>query len=537
MYEKEMRDVRKTFKRCAGTALAAATALCLAATPAVAAQPVTSAFSDVEASGWYVSEVQWAFDNDVMHGYDNSDRFGVGCNLTRAEFAAVLMNHAGGSAASDRNVTGRPDLNRVDWYTAACNWAVSKGYIKGYDDGTFGPNDPVTREMALVILARYAGAGSGSSSELSSYPDGGSVSDWARGGVAWALEKSVISGSVQADGSRLIEPGRNVLREEIAKMLHGTVNVMGGAVNPSPSPSPDPDPTPSPDPDEPDPADPADPTPDPDAPATPVEPDPTPDPTPDPSDGQLADNDLGNGKYTMVWGGFTLFRLPNTPAGMVCTDSWSDKATDAVSMAHYFRLYKYNDDGVAKFAPQMIDKEVTYDSTTHRYHVTVTPRAGDDMYVGKLEYVSSEVPCRSQVYCMFARCSNCLSVVHDSQGREYATYLTNDSATSCKDLATNSPMQSNLAKYVTSAGIYGELDPHVEGKTVSEVMAEFDAVWGNSADEFPAIQAVAYNERGYILTAPWNLPTTMHCDECGRDVSTLVVPVIKATTNFSSVGH
>ncbi len=183
-------------------------------------------FSDVRAGEWFYDDVKYVYQHEIMSGYgDGSGMFGAGEALTRAEFAALLANRAGADTSSQTDTTGIWDVAAGGrWYTGAVNWAVSNNVIVGYDNGdgtrTFSPDDAVTREQAMVILRRLAKAeGATDESVLDGLPDASSVSDWARGGAAWAVSAGVITGAEREDGSRWIEPGRNLLREEIAKMM------------------------------------------------------------------------------------------------------------------------------------------------------------------------------------------------------------------------------------------------------------------------------------------------------------------------------
>ena len=190
------------------------------------------AFSDVDGSAWYATDVGWTTRYGLMRGYADSDCFGVGEQLTRAEFAAMLTNWAGVETSADHDTTGLPDLAENAWYTGVCNWAVETGVITGYttDSGTFfGPNDPVTREAAAVILQRWVALAGGDAQTpddevLADFPDASTVSPWARSAVAWAVATGVVSGVDRADGSAWLEPGRPVLREEAAALAHRTAN-------------------------------------------------------------------------------------------------------------------------------------------------------------------------------------------------------------------------------------------------------------------------------------------------------------------------
>lgn len=214
--------------------------ICLLCTQtAFAGSLITKRFSDVR-NDWYTAEVQWAVDDGVMGGYANTDRFGVGDNLTRAQFAKIMAKASGmtdAQLASRTDTTGKDDLKHGgQWYTGACNWAVEKGIITGYSGSNdFRPDDFVSREMAATIICRWAesqGADvSATSSQASSMPDWNSVSDWAQPSIAWANLAGVVTGANRADGTKWIEPSRNVLREEVCKMVHKAAIAVGKASN------------------------------------------------------------------------------------------------------------------------------------------------------------------------------------------------------------------------------------------------------------------------------------------------------------------
>ncbi len=197
----------------------------------------TDRFSDVKPGAWYVDDVQWALEREVMSGYDDgSGRFGIGDTLSRAQLAALLANYAGADTEGMEDTTGIADVaSGGAWYTGAVNWAVASGVITGYDnpDGTksFAPDDPVTRQQAATILARFSrarGAGTAASlSSLNAFPDAAKVARWADDSMAWAVEEGVVSGASRG-GKRWLDPARAVLREEIAKMVHRAADALEG---------------------------------------------------------------------------------------------------------------------------------------------------------------------------------------------------------------------------------------------------------------------------------------------------------------------
>ena len=189
-------------------------------------------FPDVDYSSWYGDAVTFVAGKDLITGYSDSGLFGVGDALTRAQLATILYRNANPGALPDlkpSNATGMPDVESHAWYTAGVNWAVENGVINGYadDEGNrvaFGPNDPVTFEQLVTVLANLsAGEGdlpdaSGTMEALRPFRDGWTVSAWARPSMAWAAERGLVSGYDEPAG-KYLRPGENVARERVAVVL------------------------------------------------------------------------------------------------------------------------------------------------------------------------------------------------------------------------------------------------------------------------------------------------------------------------------
>ena len=78
----------------------------------------------------------------------------------------------------------------------AIRWAAQSGLIVGYGDGTFRPDESVTREQTAVILCRYAalrGADTSAAGDLAAWSDGSSVSPWAQQAMLWAMQSGTIA--------------------------------------------------------------------------------------------------------------------------------------------------------------------------------------------------------------------------------------------------------------------------------------------------------------------------------------------------------
>ena len=181
---------------------------------------------------WYYDGVKFVYEKDLIKGYSGTTLFGVGDTLTRAQLATILYRNANPGVSSDSrpsNTTGMPDVKGGEWYTAGVNWAVENGVINGYADEqgnrfAFGPDDPVTFEQLITVLANCSAksedlpSAQESSKVLSSFKDGQSVSAWAQANMAWAVENGLVSGYDEPDGQYL-RPGEEVARERVAVIL------------------------------------------------------------------------------------------------------------------------------------------------------------------------------------------------------------------------------------------------------------------------------------------------------------------------------
>lgn len=172
-------------------------------------------FADVDPDDWYHDAVDWAVEGGLMTGYGHVDAFGVSDDLSRAQLAKVLWNAAGQPEADPAGAERFSDCSADDWFAEALSWAASEGIISGYDDGTFGPADPVTREQLATMLWRQAG--SPEVDQDLDFVDADEVSSFAREAVEWAVSEGVLSG--YEDGSNELGPIDFLERCQCALML------------------------------------------------------------------------------------------------------------------------------------------------------------------------------------------------------------------------------------------------------------------------------------------------------------------------------
>ena len=116
------------------------------------------AFPDVAAGQWYTNAVAWASANGIVTGYDDG-RFGPNDTITREQAAAILYRyaqHKGYDLPTSGSLTGFPDADKISAYAVeAMVWAVSNGFITGFEDGTLSPGAGTTRAQVATVLMRF----------------------------------------------------------------------------------------------------------------------------------------------------------------------------------------------------------------------------------------------------------------------------------------------------------------------------------------------------------------------------------------------
>lgn len=123
-------------------------------TTACAAQAAPT-FADVSPDADYAQAVTWCVEKGLMNGVEDGTNFDPNGSMTRAMLATILYRHAG-----EPKVNGDPGFTDTlpnVWYSNAVIWAAEKRLLRGYGDGLFGVNDPVSKEMLNVVIARQNG--------------------------------------------------------------------------------------------------------------------------------------------------------------------------------------------------------------------------------------------------------------------------------------------------------------------------------------------------------------------------------------------
>ena len=179
----------------------------------VTAANVNNKFADVQNNAWYSEAIAYVYNKGMMNGTD-AGKFEPDATTTRAMLVTMLFRLEGEPKAGAADFS---DVASGQWFSEAIAWAAANGVVNGYKDGTFAPNDMITREQLAAVLYRFAqfkGYDVSVKGSLSNFSDSGSVSDWAQEAMQWAVGAGIINGDNGA-----LKPAGNATRAEVAMML------------------------------------------------------------------------------------------------------------------------------------------------------------------------------------------------------------------------------------------------------------------------------------------------------------------------------
>ena len=173
-------------------------------------------FTDTSVTGWYHDALHYALEHGLMSG-TGSTTFEPDSTLSRAMLVQILYNLEGKPTINGSTIFD--DVSANAWYADAVAWAAANGVVAGNDDGTFAPENAITREQVAVILrnyARYVGRlNVHIIGDISGFTDAGKLSDWAISAMQWAVGSGLISGK----GNGVLDPLGNSTRAEAAVVL------------------------------------------------------------------------------------------------------------------------------------------------------------------------------------------------------------------------------------------------------------------------------------------------------------------------------
>lgn len=163
-------------------------------------------FPDVDESASYANAVNALTNLGIVDGDDNG-KFNPDNTVTRAEFTKMVVEAKGlGDSASSSTYTQFTDA-QGHWAAGYVQTGVAEGFINGYDEKTFGPDDKVTYAQAVKMLV--AGIGY----ELWSQEQGG----YPAGYLSWGSQLDII------DGVKGVNNDTALTRAQCAVLIYNTL--------------------------------------------------------------------------------------------------------------------------------------------------------------------------------------------------------------------------------------------------------------------------------------------------------------------------
>lgn len=165
---------------------------------------------------WATEAIDFVVAKGVFSG-TGADTFSPDAPMTRGMLAVVLYNLEGKPGHSYGG--SFEDVAQGSWYEEAVYWAAEKGIVTGYGDGSFGPEDNITREQLAVMLYRYAQYKGYDTAQggmaIREFGDFDSISEYAMQAMTWTVNTGIIGGY----SDNTLGPQNTATRAQVAKML------------------------------------------------------------------------------------------------------------------------------------------------------------------------------------------------------------------------------------------------------------------------------------------------------------------------------
>ena len=181
---------------------------------AVQAFASTLPFVDVKPGDWFYDAVSDVYERGLMRG-DSETCFSPQGTTSRAMVVTVLARMSGDDIETP-SYSPFIDVVPDSWYGAAVSWATSNGITTGYQDGSFRPDQHLSREEMATFIYRYLDSRSlAPQSEEISFEDAADIASWASESVRALTGVGIITG----DERGRFNPQNGATRAETATLI------------------------------------------------------------------------------------------------------------------------------------------------------------------------------------------------------------------------------------------------------------------------------------------------------------------------------
>ena len=186
---------------------------------------------DVAGPGYWAHEgIDYCVRNRLMSGV-GAGAFSPDTACTRAQIVKILYNRSGNQTDYSYYYLPFTDVAPGAWYYNAVAWAYYNDVTSGTSATMFTPNAAITRQQLVTFLYRYtvkyAPEFTGNAAPISTFPDAGSVANWAYAAMSWAVGNGLIQGNAHDNGLDYLDPNGSATRAQTATIIMRYCQLIG----------------------------------------------------------------------------------------------------------------------------------------------------------------------------------------------------------------------------------------------------------------------------------------------------------------------
>ena len=186
----------------------------ITATPVVAQTQTQSQFTDVPSGHWAREFITSLAARDIIAGFPDGT-FRPDEPVTRAQYAAMVRRVF--SQSSVRNATSFVDVPPNYWAAAAIREADMMGFLSGYPNNVFRPDQNIPRAQVLVSLANGLNYTASNANSVQIFRDAAQIPDYAVASLAAATERRMV---VNYPDVQVLRPNQTATRADVAAFIY-----------------------------------------------------------------------------------------------------------------------------------------------------------------------------------------------------------------------------------------------------------------------------------------------------------------------------
>ena len=179
---------------------------------------------------WAHKGIDYCVRNRLMSGV-GAGTFSPDTACTRAQIVKILYNRSGNQTDYSYYYLPFTDVAPGAWYYNAVAWAYYNDVTSGTSATMFTPNAAITRQQLVTFLYRYtvkyAPEFTGNAAPISTFPDAGSVANWAYAAMSWAVGNGLIKGNAHDNGLDYLDPNGSATRAQTATIIMRYCQLIG----------------------------------------------------------------------------------------------------------------------------------------------------------------------------------------------------------------------------------------------------------------------------------------------------------------------